>query len=42
MHIIGVVEYKDVFGNIHESGFDWQSQGGEFIISPNDKLNYYT
>ena len=45
IYCLGVVDYEDVLGEAHQTGFCWQSfpnKGGlDFVISPSD-LNYRT
>lgn len=41
---IGIITYKDVFGDIHETGFCWQWVEGldSFLATDSEKLNYRT
>src|SRR5208283_6239516 len=42
----GRIEYKDIFGQTHETGFCWEwvpsVSGGSFRPTDNTDLNYYT
>jgi hypothetical protein len=39
---LGKVEYRDIFGTMHETGFCFEWQSGGFAPSPSETLNYYT